>query len=184
MKAKKKLFKLFTRLYSALLDSMIVAFCISIMTAWGKFKPAPSPWGAVVGSFPPNLNMKHYKSVEIFIKCSECEVHLCTCKAPYWKLSGYGSGSKPHILLRDRFRYVRFLRVWKSNRHVNREPTMWVVLLDVFCSCVRDFYGRGKQVATWSSNCALTSLCRYTYVQCVSLLSRVKKKQMWNLWKA
>jgi len=44
--------------------------------------------------------------------------------------------------------------------------TIWVVLLDVFCSCVQDFYGRGKQVATWSSKCALTSLCRHLYVQC------------------
>jgi len=36
MKAKKKLFKLFTGLYSALLDSMIVAFCISIMKNEGS----------------------------------------------------------------------------------------------------------------------------------------------------
>jgi len=42
------------------------------------------------------------------------------------------------------------------------------VLLDVFCSCVcRDLCSRGKRVATWSSRCVLSSLCRHTYVQCV-----------------
>jgi len=56
--------------------------------------------------------------------------------------------------------------------------TVWVVLLDVFCSCVRDFYARGKQVATRFSNFALTCLCRHTYVQCVWRLTTDKKKQM------
>jgi len=46
------------------------------------------------------------------------------------------------------------------------------VLLDVFCSCVWDFYIRGKRVATWSTRCALTSLCRHTYVQGVCLGQR------------
>ena len=41
------------------------------------------------------------------------------------------------------------------------------VSLDVFCSCVWAFYSRVKRVATWSSRCALTSLCRHTYMQCV-----------------
>jgi len=34
---------------------------------------------------------------------------------------------------------------------------------DVFCSCAWDFYSRGKRVATWSSRCALKSLCCDTY---------------------
>jgi len=37
------------------------------------------------------------------------------------------------------------------------------VLCEVFCSCVSDFYSRGKRVATWSSWCALKSLCRQAY---------------------
>jgi len=36
-----------------------------------------------------------------FIKFSVCEVYLQKFKAPYWKLSGYSSGSKPHILSHD-----------------------------------------------------------------------------------
>ena len=32
----------------------------------------------------------------------------------------------------------------------------------MFCSCVWDFYSRGKRAATWSSRCALKSL-RHTY---------------------
>jgi len=46
---------------------MIVAFHfltrIAIMTAWGKFKPIPVPREALVGSAPPNWNMKHYKQL-------------------------------------------------------------------------------------------------------------------------
>jgi len=54
-KTRTKPFQLLTVLCSALLDSMIVAFHflirISIMRA-GKFKPAPSPRGTLVGSAP------------------------------------------------------------------------------------------------------------------------------------
>jgi len=50
-----KNFLMFTGLYSALLDSMIVAFCISIMTAQEKFKPVPSPQGSIGGLSIPKF---------------------------------------------------------------------------------------------------------------------------------
>ena len=40
------------------------------------------------------------------------------------------------------------------------------VLRDVFCSCVWDFYSRGKRVATWPSRCFLKSLYRHTCYRC------------------
>ena len=76
-----------------------------------------------------------------------------------------------HMLSRDRFvaTSVRFSAVWKRRKRANREPTscnhLGAFCLDVFRSCVWDFYIRGKRVATWSTRCALTSLCRHTYVQ-------------------
>jgi len=36
------------------------------MTAEGKFKTAPSPRGALVGSALPNLNIKHYSHLSNF----------------------------------------------------------------------------------------------------------------------
>jgi len=49
---------------------------------------------------------------------------LRKCKAPYWKLSGDGSGLNITSFAR-RFRCVRFLAAWKSNKHAeaNREPS-------------------------------------------------------------
>jgi len=45
--------------FSALLDSIIIASYflkrILIMTAEGKFKPVPSPWGSMCGLSPSKL---------------------------------------------------------------------------------------------------------------------------------
>jgi len=62
--------------------------------------------------------------------------------------------------------------------------TIWVRFTWVFCSCVSDFYSCGKRVATWSSHCALKSLCRHTYYICAVCLfffNTDKKTQMWFL---
>jgi len=48
----------------------------------------------------------------------------------------------------------------------------------VFCSCVCDFYSRGKRVATWSSRYALKSLCSHTYhigAVCVFFWTQIRK---------
>ena len=63
--------------------------------------------------------------------------------------------------------------------YANRESTVTVpfgcVLREVFCSCVSDFYSRDKRVATWSSRCALKSLCRHTYyIAAVCLLFAIQ----------
>ena len=69
-----------------------------------------------------------------------------------------------------RFRCVRFLAVWKSNKYANRETSSWNQAVRftwrVLLMCVR-FNSRGKRVATSSSRCSLTSLYHHTYVQCV-----------------
>jgi len=57
----------------------------------------------------------------------------------------------------------------------------------VFCSCVSDIYSRGKRVATWSSRCALKSLCRHAHyigAVCLFFSNTDKKTQMWFLQKA
>jgi len=43
----------------------------------------------------------------------------------------------------------------RNTRIVKLTVTFECVLLDVICSCVWDFYSRGKRAATWSSRCAL-----------------------------
>ena len=48
--------------------------------------------------------------------------------------------------------------------------------------CV-DFCSRGKRAATWSPRCALTSLCRHTYVQCGLFVRAQITKDRCNLTK-
>ena len=52
------------------------------------------------------------------------------------------------------------------------------VLREVFRSGVSDIYSRGKRVATWSSRCALKSLCRYAYyigAVCLFFWAQIRK---------
>jgi len=42
-----------------------------------------------------------------------------------------------------RVRCIRFLALWKSSKHANRERSS-CNHLGAFCSCVRDFYSRGQ----------------------------------------
>ena len=89
---------------------------------------------------------------------------------------------KSHMLLRDRFiaTSIRFLALWKRKKTC--EPWTYqlqpfgCVLLDVFCSCVWHFCIHGKRVATWSTRCALTSLCRHSYVQGVCFFEYREEK--------
>ena len=59
--------------------------------------------------------------------------------------------------------------------------TWGVKLREVFCSCVSAIYSRGKRLATWSSRCALKSLCRHAYYiggVCLLFCNTDKKTQM------
>jgi len=93
---------------------------------------------------------------------------------------------KLHIFSRDSlvaFDSYQFKKVRKTNQQL--QP-FGCVLLDMFCSCVWDFYSRGKWLATWSSRCALKSLCCHTYyigAVCLFFFNTDKNKQMWFLWK-
>jgi len=68
-KAGQNLFNCLLCYVQPLIDSMLVAFyffiCISMMSAYAKFKPVQSPRWALVSSALPNFNMKHDKSVKI-----------------------------------------------------------------------------------------------------------------------
>jgi len=58
---------------------------------------------------PPNLNMKHYKTV-MFVQISECQAPLHKCKSPltYWRLYGDGSVGTPSFS--SAFPLVRMVR--------------------------------------------------------------------------
>ena len=64
----------------------------------GRFHQSRRHGGALVGlgpsnrtPGPPNWNKEHYKPVD-FCRFSECQAPLHKRKAPYWRLSGDGSG--------------------------------------------------------------------------------------------
>jgi len=81
---------LFPALYSALLDSVIVAVCTFFNNdSIREFQTSPAATGALVGSDTPNLNMKHHKSVEILLNFQNV---LRKYKAPYLHFLGDGSG--------------------------------------------------------------------------------------------
>jgi len=72
------------------------------------------------------------------MKFSECQDPLCKFNPPCGKLSGDSSGSR---LFTRQFSCVRFLPVWKSKKHANREPnsyTIWMrSTIRVLLVCVR-----------------------------------------------
>ena len=73
-----------------------------------------------------------------------------------------------HIISRDGFTAFDSLQSEKvtNTRIVNLAvQPVGCVLHDVFCSCVWDFYSRGKRAATWSPRVP-NFLCRHTFVQC------------------
>ena len=54
---------------------------------------------------------------------------------PYSKLSGNGSGFQTLHLFARLFSCLRFLPVWKSNKHANREPNSYSHLGAFYVTC-------------------------------------------------
>jgi len=118
----------------------------------------------------PPLKLK-YKTLQIsdFIIFSECQVPLRKCNTPQLKTFWRRFWFEPHIISRDGFVAFDSLQSEKvaNMRIVNLAvQPVWCILHDVFWWCVWDFCRRGKWAATRSPRCALTSLCRHTYVHC------------------
>jgi len=122
---------------------------------------------ATMGSALPNLYMKHYESVFKILSNFQNVNSPCTNLIPYSRISGDGSSFQTSHLFTWQFSCVRFLPVWKSSKHANGEPNsdnhLGAFYVTCFAHGVWLFYSCGKQVATWSSRCALKSLCRHTY---------------------
>jgi len=86
---------------------------------------------------------------------------MSKCKAPY------SEDFLPTVLVKISYAFARPFRcdlhsiLSNLKKEKMREPWTYqfqpfgCVLLDVFCSCVWDFYNRFKRVATWSTRCAL-----------------------------
>ena len=123
----------------------------------------------ISGSQPFKLKYKTPQISGYFIKFSECQVPRRKCNTPLVKTFWRRFWFEPHIISSDSFVTFDSLQSEKvrNTRIVNLAvQPVWCVLHDMFCSCVWDFYSRSKRAATWSPRCALTSLCRHTYVQC------------------
>ena len=123
----------------------------------------------ISGSQPLKLKYKTLQISGYFIKFSECQIPLRKCNTPLLKTFWRRFCFEPHIISRDGFVTFDSLQSEKvrNTRIVNLAvQPVGCVLHEVFCSYVWDFYSRGKRAAMWSPRCALTSLCRHTYVQC------------------
>ena len=116
--------------------------------------------------------MKHYKSIKILSKISDCQVALhkfkpvsktfCWRRFCFLNLTSLSCDS---LVAFDSYQYEKV----RNTRTVNLQP-FGCVLRDVFSSCVWQFYSRrGMRAATWSSYCALKSLCRHRY--CIDTVS-------------
>jgi len=81
----------------------------------------------------PNLNIKHYKSVEILSNFRMSSL-LAQIQTPYSKLSGDGSGFQTSHLTRQ-VSCIRFLPVWKSKKYANREPNSYNHLGAFYVTC-------------------------------------------------
>ena len=141
---------------------------------------------SVHGSQPLKLKYKTLKISGHFIKFSECQVPLRKCNTPLLKTFWRRFWFEPHIISRDGFVAFDSLQSEKvTNKPIVNLAVQPVgyVLHDVFCSCVWDFYSRGKRSARWSPRCALTSLCRHTYVQCGLFLWAQIRKDRWETYK-
>ena len=88
---------------------------------WVTFKPVQSPRWALVSSALPNLNRKHYKSVNILSNFQNVKPP-CANLSPYSRLSGDCSRLSGDFLATRQFNCIRTLPVWKSKKHANREP--------------------------------------------------------------
>ena len=123
--------------------------------------PLPQISGSYMSQISGSQPLKFkYKILQIsgdFIKFSECQVPLRNCNTPlktFWRRFWFES----HIISRDgcfiAFDSLQSEKV-TNTRIVNLAvQPVGCVLHDVFCSCVWDFYSRGKRAATWSPRCA------------------------------
>ena len=75
----------------------------------------------MVGSSPPNLSMKHCSAAEILSNFQNVK-SSAQMQNPIEDFLTTVLVSTSHPFMR-RFRCVRFLAVWKSSKHVNREPS-------------------------------------------------------------
>jgi len=132
---------------------------------------------------PSNWNIKHYKSVDILSNFQNVKSPCANVIPPLLKTFWRRFWFEPHIISRDGFADLESEKV-RSTRIVNLAvQPVGCVLHDVFCSCVWNFYSRGKRTATWSPRCALSSLCRHTYVQCGWLLRAQIRKDRCETYK-
>ena len=101
-----------------------------------------------------------------FIKFSECQGPLRKFKSPLQDFLATVLVFELHIFSRDNlvaFDSYQYEKA-RNTRFMNLAVvTIWVRFTWRICSCVWDFYGRGKRVATCSSRCAFKSLSRHTY---------------------
>jgi len=109
--------------------------------------------------------MKHYKSVKTlsnFQKVKSPCVNLNPLFKNFWRRYRFLNLTHPFT---RQFGCVRFLAVWKSKKHANRERNSYKCLGAFYVTCFARvceiFYIRGKRVATWPTRCALKCLCRH-----------------------
>ena len=121
---------------------------------------------------PSKFKYETLKIINGFIKFSECQVPLRKFTSPIQDFLAMVLVFKHHIFSRDSLvafdsyqseanvQFVNLAFGWK----VYACTTVWVRFTwRVLLVCV-SFYSLGKRVvATWSSRCALKSLCRHTY---------------------
>jgi len=102
--ARTKPFLLFTVLWSAILDSIIVAFCTyfnnnSIFASSSQSRRQ----GSIDGISPSKLKYETLSINRDFIKFSECQVPLRICEAPLLQTFWRRFWLKPHTRSRDSF---------------------------------------------------------------------------------
>jgi len=139
----------------------------------------------ISGSQLSNWNIKHYKSVEIWSIFQNVKSTCANVIPPIEDLLATVLIWNSHHSARW-FRCVRFIAVWKSNKHANREPsssTNWVHFACVLLVCVKFVQ------PWWASRNVVPTLCfnvfmpPYIGALWLVFMSTDKKGQMWNLQK-
>jgi len=90
----------------------------------------------------PNLNMKHYKSVKILSNFQNVKspcVNFNPLFKTFWRRFSFFAS---HLFTRQ-FSCVRFLPVWKSKKHANRESNSYShlgVFYVTYFACVCEIF--------------------------------------------
>jgi len=136
--------------------------------------------GSVVGSFPPNSNMKHYKAVEILSKFQNVKSTCANVKPPIESFLATVLVQNP-----TSFRFSLRSGVWKSNKHANRGSSScnnlgrftWRVLL----VCATFLWPWQASINVVLKLCFNVFIPWLICVVCLIFLITDKKKQMWNI---